>query len=325
MTASGNGGFIGVNAPVGSNGGSGVWSLDDALLLAKNNQWPVYNHVVSGGTITTITQSGTTYKVHTFTSPGVLTITSVGYGVPNKLDYLVIAGGGGSGANVDIYGAFAANGAGGGAGGLLQGNGPTGLTMATGSFPVTVGVGGARGVAAAGSQGNPSILTWSPAPISATGGGGGGFPTPNPPIAPAAATPGGSGGGGGSIGPPPTTVTTPAGSGTPGQGFAGGVGGLPLAVGTGGGGGAGGVGTAGGPAPTVPAPTRGTGGAGVLSNIDGNGTTFAVGGYGGGYPTYVSPNTKGSGGYGGNPGPTSTGFTDWPGKDGVVIVRYVFG
>jgi hypothetical protein len=47
----------------------------------------------TGGTVSTITQGGVTYRVHTFTSGGALTFTAP---VPN-VEYLVIGGGGGGG------------------------------------------------------------------------------------------------------------------------------------------------------------------------------------------------------------------------------------
>ena len=121
------------------------------------------------------------------------------------ITYLVIAGGGGgkSGSNA---------GGGGGAGGVLSG---TVQATALTSYTVTVGTGGTGSPASPGnapSGGTSSI--GAPLSISATGGGGGGG-------AGAPGAPGGSGGGGGSA---PNNVRYPGGSGTPGQGFAGGAG-----------------------------------------------------------------------------------------------------
>ena len=84
----------------------------------------------TGGTITTYTDSGTTYRVHSFTSSGnfVNTISGV------TVTYLIVAGGGGGGSDADTGG-------GGGAGGLLTGT--TSPSVATHS--IGVGSGGAGG------------------------------------------------------------------------------------------------------------------------------------------------------------------------------------
>ena len=60
----------------------------------------------TGGTETTITDGGVTYRVHTFTSSGTLTVTSGG-----DVEYLVVAGGGGGGKGA--YGGGGCGGAGG--------------------------------------------------------------------------------------------------------------------------------------------------------------------------------------------------------------------
>lgn len=312
MTGNSNGGFIGINAPVGANGGPGVWSINDAGLLAKDNKWPSFQHevVTTGASNTTVTDGGVTYKVHTFSAPGTITVNRVGYGVPDKLDYLVVAAGGAGYALFGIYDLYTNGGAGGGAGGMRQGAGPAGLTLTTGTFPVTVGV----------ANGGPSVLTWSPAPVSCTGGGNAGNPTPNPPAGPAAGSPGGSGGGGGALGPPPAAGTTSGGSGISGEGFPGGNGGLPVpAFSGGGGGGAGGAGTAGGPAPAT-TPTRGAGGIGSPSTISGTNITYATGGASAVYTGGANPTTAGSGGWGNGGSLSPTGMN---GQNGIVIVRYV--
>jgi hypothetical protein len=272
MTAGGNGGFIGVNAPVGTNGGSGIWSIEDAALLKANGQWPSTEHVVSGGTVTTANIGGVNYKIHTFTSPGTLTVTTVGYSVPSTMDYLVIGGGGGGVPIYDSYGLWQVGGGGGGAGGMLSGS----TTLLTGSFPVTVGAAGSNA-----SSGGNTVLTYSPAPFNAIGGGAGG-------ISSTGGTPGGSGGGGGYT--PGPTVS--GGNGTPGQGFPGGSGDSP------GGGGGGGAGGAGGNFPA------GNPGVGSPNSITGTAVTYAVGGGGG--PNTGRSSTSGSGGASG-PGATAPG------------------
>jgi hypothetical protein len=48
--------------------------------------------IATGGSVTTYTDAGTTYKVHTFTSSGDFEVTSSG-----SAEYLIVAGGGGGG------------------------------------------------------------------------------------------------------------------------------------------------------------------------------------------------------------------------------------
>ena len=53
--------------------------------------------IVSGGTVSTYTDSGITYQVNTFTSDGTLNVSSAGVA-----DILIVVGGGGSGANGSV-------------------------------------------------------------------------------------------------------------------------------------------------------------------------------------------------------------------------------
>ena len=81
----------------------------------------------SGGTVTEITQNGVVYRVHSFITVGVSTLT-VNRQL-NNLEYLVVAGGGGGGYN---------NAGGGGAGGLLYGVesvNPNIITITVGDIP----------------------------------------------------------------------------------------------------------------------------------------------------------------------------------------------
>jgi len=112
------------------------------------------------------------------------------------VDYLIVAGGGGGGAR--------GAGGGGGAGGYRTSfPGGTSLTLSPGTFPVTVGAGGAGAVPfgpevqGRGSPGANSVVST----ITSTGGGGGGgaFPGATPTAGPG--LPGGSGGGGGGLFP----------------------------------------------------------------------------------------------------------------------------
>lgn len=87
--------------------------------------------VASGGTTSTYTLDGKTYKVHTFTTNGTFSVTTGG-----KIDFLLVAGGqagwwGGSGVN---------QGGPGGSGGKIVNISQH--SISAGSFSVTVGLGG---------------------------------------------------------------------------------------------------------------------------------------------------------------------------------------
>ena len=110
----------------------------------------------TGGTVTT----DGTYRIHTFTSSGTFT-TAFNAGVE-----LLVVGGGGGGA-----GTFAG---GGGAGGVVHD--PSGATMTSGSYTITVGQGGIGGLGwqnVNGMRGNTGTDS-SAFGLTAKGGGGGG-------------------------------------------------------------------------------------------------------------------------------------------------------
>jgi len=243
----------------------------------------------TGGTIAT---SGD-YKVHTFTGDGCFVVSCGGTPSGNdKVDYLVIAGGGGGASTGAPIG-------GGGAGGYRESHStpvsgsytasnlatPTGLTVTTTTYPVTVGGGGAATPSPTGNNGSNSIFST----ITSAGGGFGSAPGGNP---------GGSGGGGGAANPGGTGNTPPV---SPSQGQPGGSGYGPGGS-TSRGGGGGGANAAGSDGPAGP----GSGGAGETTSINGTPTTRAGGG-GGGSET-SSAGTGGSGG-GGNGG-------QWPSCSG---------
>jgi hypothetical protein len=262
--------------------------------------------LASGGDI--IKTDGT-YWYHTFLYSGTFT--------PIKnltCDYLVVAGGGGSGSvRADASG-------GGGGGGLRSSVSPTGgggttesqlsLTANT-AYTATVGAGGAGGSSdTSGTNGNNSIL----GSITSTGGGGGAWANASATIN---GNSGGSGGGGNGSGS--------GGSGTSGQGYAGG-------SGYAGGGGAGGVGSA--------SAFNGTnkGGIGVTNSISGSAVNYAGGGnpgggtgntYGGGNGEYAldsnnatagTANTGGGGGGGWYS--VNSNRTGKAGGSGIIVVRY---
>jgi hypothetical protein len=230
----------------------------------------------SGGTITT---SGS-YRIHTFTSSGEFTLTSVSSDPSdNSIEFLLVGGGGAGG-----VGSANGNGNGGGAGGFLTGS----FTVSTSSFvnnPVQVGLGGLANF----------VITGSPDPyvtipykgqdskiftLIAFGGGaainGYSVSLPN--------YPGGTDGGSGAGGNFPNE-----GDGVVGQGNNGAQGCLD---GNCGGGGAGQVGQCGA------ARQGGNGGSGSLSSISGTSIYYAGGG-GGGVMDGILSGSVGLGGVGG--------------------------
>lgn len=292
-----------------------MYVLKDAT--AGNNYWenvgigsvPVAKLTGTGGTVTTA--GGYTY--HTFTSSG--TFTATGSGVIN---YLLVAGGGGGGGTAG--GMDYASG-GGGAGGILYAT----TTIGSASFTVTVGAGGAKGVANTGSDGGNTTLANNAdaAYPSAIGGGGGGYSYSNQ-LYPGLGRDGGSGGGGGAGGT--------GGAGTSGQGNAGG----NNPSGVAGGGGGGGAGAAGANGTS----TGGAGGAGIntystFATATSTGDSGYYGGGGAGGPNAVAGGAGGgadsvasgapsaaqanTGGGGAGNGATGDGSN---GGSGIVIIRY---
>ena len=195
--------------------------------------------------------------------------------------YLIVGGGGGGG-----YASGGAGGAGGYKTGTATLNGGT-------TYTITVGSGGSASVYPANpTNGADSSLSGSGlSTVTSTGGGAGGTLQPG-----AVGGNGASGGSGGGGSGDNTGLTAPGGSGTPGQGYAGGNGNTNTGPATrGGGGGGGGSGATGSNAPGNPA---GNGGAGTASSITGTPATYAGGG-GGGCTASGTAGTGGSGG-GGN-------------------------
>ena len=256
-------------------------------------------HVVAtGGTVTT---SGD-YKIHTFTSDATFQVTGAGTPSNNKISYLVVAGGGGTGG-------WAGGGA--GAGGFREGkcssdpyadsplDSGTALTASIASFPVTVGGGGTgkpypeRNSTTKGSNSVFSTITSS--------GGGVGAPNSAYPGHDCGATAGNGGSGGGAPGNAPYTLVGTGNSPpvSPPQGNNGGDGHQgPVGYFGGGGGGA----TAVGSSPPGPTNDGGPGGAGATTSISATPTAYAGGGGGGNVSTGNS--SGGTGGGGGSAGPT---------------------
>ena len=328
-----------LNSDLTTNRASVVLQYIDAtrgwLYTVENNvgdlEGPTYI-AASGGTETT---SGD-YKIHTFTSTGTFTVSSVGNskGGGDGVSYAVVAGGAGAGGSV---------GAGGGAGGFREGknsgdpytasplNAPAGLTLSAQAYPVTIGSGGA-GSSSNGVSGASSVFST----ITSAGGGGGAIGVPS---CASAGVAGGSGGGGtggnngSSSGSGGAGNTPPV---SPPQGNTGGTGGT-WSYGSAGGGGAGAVGSNGGGGPGAPT-FSGAGGAGITSSINGspvarsggggggsNGTTAGAGGSGGGGAGANSGSgtaaTANTGGGGGGSAFITSGAS---GGSGVVIIRYKY-
>ncbi|MEI8194033.1 MAG: glycine-rich domain-containing protein, partial [Flavobacteriia bacterium] len=285
------------NASASNAGGTSIGGATSSSYTPPNNVvGTVYYYVIC-----TNNQGSSTSNV----SAGV-TVNAAPQAAANSgsIDYLVVGGGGGGGFD----------GAGGGGGGQVK----TGsISLASGSYAVTIGSGGANATAVGAQAGNGGSTTLSlPTPIVSIGGGGGGSKGAN------GAT-GGNGGGGGHV--------NYAGAAGAVGGFAGG-----NANGDGGGGG-GGAGTAG-----ATGSAGRNGGDGVLSSISGSatyygggggggswgGTGTALGGLGGGgrgglaYTPLAVAGTPNTGGGGGGAGEAQSN----PGKNGgsgVVIVRYL--
>ena len=297
------------------------------LYLIENNVGDLENILYVTATGGTITTSGD-YKIHTFNSSGTFTVSCGGNSAgSNSVEYLIVAGGGGGGA-----GGGANAGGGAGAGGYRTDTGVS-VSASPGSYPVTVGGGGAGNVyGSCLTTANPSAALSITSARGGSGGNGDGHG------ARVDGQSGGSGGGasgvqtgGGSAGNTPPV--------SPPQGNSGGQGGQGLKLGGGGGGGAAAVGA------NATCGAAGAGGNGSPSTINGSNVTRAGGGGGGGNSygpasgagggsggggsgatsasagTAGTANTGGGGGGGwGHPGP----FDGGNGGSGVVIIRYKY-
>lgn len=253
----------------------------------------------TGGTVTTDGD----FKIHTFNSSGDFEVLTLGSG---KVDFILVAGGGSGGRSLTNHSA-----GGGGAGGLIY---AVNQSITLGVKPIVIGAGGiAQTTNTKGVNGDNSTFLSN----TAIGGGGGASTTS------ATSGSGGSGGGGSYI--------TPPGTGTAGQGFAGGsyVGGNAGC----GGGGSGQVGI------STLSNNGGNGGIGRQTYINGALTYFAGGGGGSPYSSgTVGIGGDGGGGNGGKSGTPSTngtantgggggggyGVDSGAGGSGVCIIRYKY-
>jgi len=221
----------------------------------------------SGGTTSSYSSGGITYSVRTFTATGTLVCSTAGL-----CDLLLVGGGAGSG-----------NDGGGGAGDYVP---ITNMYLASGSYTVTVGAGGAGGtVGNPGSNGGKTTL----AGIVAVGGGGGAYIDE--------AQSGGSGGGTG------RNYATSYGKGLGINGFDGG-------HTFGGGGGSAGVGENSGQ----------DGGPGTSNSLNGTATFYSAGGNAGSGVDTTSGRTAYNTAGAANSG-SGAGANSKAGGSGVVIVR----
>lgn len=281
---------------------------------ANSRQFELNVAVATGGTVT---RDGN-FTIHTFDVSDdfepLIDLTNI--------EYLVVAGGGGGGLSDENE----RYGAGGGAGGLrtsVAGN-PSGggasaespiSTLSAGSYPVVVGAGGAV-------ESNGSNSSF--ASVTCTGGGGAeaGPASTSGADGTNQGADGGSGGGGeaGQFSSPVSRVN-PGGSGTPGEGFAGGDG-FFLNGGQGGG--------AGAPGERQPEADddaldgifpEGQTFNGVQNDITGSLENYAQGGNAGANAP-STPTMPGAGGRGTNQENLGPNFNAESGQDGIVIVRY---
>lgn len=270
--------------------------------------------VASGGTELEILVDSVIYKVHTFTTSGILNVSQLG-SAP-QADILVVAGGGGSGQDL---------GGGGGGGGVAYA--PLYSIASATSYNISVGLGGAGSTnSAPGSNGADSSFASA---ITTFGGGGGGSWTG------ARGTNGGSGGGtsaGSGAGGQPTQTS---GAGYTGYGNAGGTaaGGTNAYdyAGSSGGGGAGGPGGNGNASNFgANSTTYAYGGAGLVFDISGSSVIYGAGGpgisdngsnYGAAATGGAGVNSNGIANTGGGAG-GSQSATPYTGGSGIVIFRY---
>jgi hypothetical protein len=289
---------------------AGRWITDYSTLL------PVTVNAGAGRVRDVQVDSATNYT-HMFMTTGQYSF------VVNKridVEYLMVAGGGGGGA------AKGNGGGGGGGGGVLTNGFGNKLTLAKGTYTITVGKGGAGGTTGFGANGDDSSITnvgGSVSVIAKGGGGGGGDMSPN-------GISGGSGGGA-DIGGTPGTNNAP------GQGKDGGAGCNVDPKQAGGGGG--GFGSTGFPASAT---SGGNGGWGHTNTLTGYSLILAGGGgggsrrttigtgkdgggngsTGGGTPGVGTANTGGGGGGAGNEWTPSTWLSGAAGGSGIVIIKY---
>ena len=133
-------------------------------ITGKMKIGPTFSPITAtGGTINDVTVNNVTYRTHTFTSTGILTVTSAENNIAT-VEYLVVGGGAGGGSARHVTGPSGRSGGGGGAGGYRTGT----LNLNTGDYDIAVGAGGTGGTnnssanasADPGTPGGPSKLSF---------------------------------------------------------------------------------------------------------------------------------------------------------------------
>jgi len=110
----------------------------------------------TGGTVTTVTIGGVTYRVHTFTSAGTFTVTRAG-----QVEYLIVGGGGAGGPGLVSP---QRPGCGGNAGQMLTGS----TTVTVQAYAITIGAGGVGASDTSGSASSALGLTATGGSIGAS-------------------------------------------------------------------------------------------------------------------------------------------------------------
>lgn len=237
------------------------------------------------------------YKVYTYTASGNANLT-ITYPSTFTVQTLLVGGGGGGGGQYD--------GGGGGAGGGVLST----VLVSTGTFAVTIGVGGVGGTGYTGTNAGPSngsntVFNG----VTALGGGAGGWGGMAGNVASCAGSAGGCGGGAGwAYGTANGNTVNPIG-GTGSQGFNGGTGGnLYVGNDVKGGGGGGGLGSAGGNGTTFYPYAGGVGGSGLIYTML-HGAVGPLGGGGGGGTDGTSSAPPGAGGGAGGSSTSQAGVS----------------
>lgn len=151
ISISGSGRITGVARTQQSQDAASKAYVDSRLGLSQPSL------IISGGNELVVEQAGAQYKVHVFNSAGTLTVSGAG----GEVEYLLVGGGAGGAADL---------GGGAGAGGVATGK----ISLAAGSYQVTVGVGGPGEPSPAAAGGTPGGDTQLGDLLIARGGRGGG-------------------------------------------------------------------------------------------------------------------------------------------------------
>ena len=194
---------------------NGISNLSNTYYAGSNNynfRTVAQSFSAQGGIEYTLVDGNSplgSYRYHIFTGPGILTTTSPADSSPS-LQLLAIGGGGGGGLRYPTGGAHPQQGGGGGgAGGYITHTHNT-LSLASGTYTVTIGAGGTGGnfipqtgvgVAREGEDGGDTTITPPASPTTYLlraygGGGGGGYYFGLTSYGDGVGRPGGSGGGG---------------------------------------------------------------------------------------------------------------------------------